>query len=197
MDRGYLDFLLLAHIDASRAFLVTRAKSNTSFYVRASRPVGKASGLRADQIIRLNGSKTKAHYLENLRRISYLDTETGKTLVFLTNDFEVEATIVAKIYKARWQIELFFKWLNQNLRIKAFYGTSENAVKTQIWIAMSAYLLVAILNKTLGIEQSMSRVLHVISVNVFSKNTIHQLLTDCNTSEALNNTPTQFIFNGF
>jgi hypothetical protein len=197
MDRGYLDFLRLARINASRAFFVTRAKSNTSFYVRASRPVDKASGLRADQIIRLNGPKTKAHYPGDLRRISYWDTETGKTLVFLTNNFEVEAIVVAKIYKSRWQIELFFKWLKQNLRIKAFYGTSENAVKTQIWIAMSAYLLVAVLNKTLGIEQSMSRVLQVISVNVFSKETIHQLLTDYSTSEPLNDIPNQLMFNGF
>jgi hypothetical protein len=197
MDRGYLDFLRLARIDASRAFFVTRAKSNTSFYVRASRPVVKASGLRADQIIRLNGSKTKAHYSGDLRRISYLDPETGKTLVFLTNNFEIEAIVVTKIYKARWQIELFFKWLKQNLRIKAFYGTSENAVKTQIWIAMSAYLLVAILNKTLGIEQSMSRILQVISVNVFSKDTIHQLLMKYDTSDLLNYTPNQLMFSGF
>lgn len=197
MDRGYVDFGRLARIDLARAFFVTRAKSNMSFYVRESRPIDKATGLRSDQTIRLNGLKTKALYPANLRRISYVDPETGKTLVFLTNNFEIEALVVAKVYKARWQIELFFKWIKQNLRIKAFYGLSENAVKTQIWIALCSYLLVAILNKTLGIEQSMSRILQVISVNVFSKDSIHQLLMKDITRHVHFDNPNQLLFNDF
>ena len=120
MDRAYVDFARLARVDEAGAFFVTRAKSNMSFYVRESRVVDKSTGLRADQIIRLNGQRTKKLYPRDLRRISYLDSETGKTLVFLTNNFMIKAIIVAKMYKARWQIELFFKWLKQNLRIKAF-----------------------------------------------------------------------------
>jgi len=176
MDRAYVDFARLARVDGAGAFFVTRAKSNMSFYVRESRVVDKSTGLRADQIIRLNGQRTKKLYPRDLRRISYLDSKTGKTLVFLNNNFLIKAIIVSKIYKARWQIELFFKWLKQNLRIKAFYGTSENAVKTQIWIAVSTYLLVAILNKQLKPDQSMSRILQVLSVNAFSKDPIYQLL---------------------
>lgn len=197
MDRGYVDFGRLWRVEAARAFFVTRAKSNMTFYVRASRAVDKASGLRADQTIRLNGPKTKERYPRDLRRISYVDTETGKTMIFLTNNFEIDALVVAKIYKARWQIELFFKWIKQNLRIKAFYGLSENAVKTQIWIAVATYLLIAILNKTLGIEQNMSRILQVISVNVFSKDPIHQLFMRDDTSESMINNTNQLIFSGF
>ena len=197
MDRGYLDFGRLARIDGARAFFVIRAKSNMSFYVRESRAVDKSTGLRADQTIRLNGPKTKGLYEPGLRRISFTDTETGKTLIFLTNNFELDAIVVAKIYKARWQIELFFKWIKQNLRIKAFYGTSENAVKTQIWIAVSAYLLVAILNKTSGMSQNLSRILQVVSVNVFSKDPIHQLFTGHDTRGSSFDNPNQLMFNGF
>jgi len=197
MDRGYLDFGRLARIDAARAFFVIRAKKNMSFYVRESRGVDKATGLRADQTIRLNGSKTKGLYESGLRRISYLDTETGKTLIFLTNNFEFDALVVAKIYKARWQIELFFKWIKQNLRIKSFYGTSENAVKTQIWIAVCAYLLVAILNKTSGMNQNLSRILQVVSVNIFSKDPIHQLFTMNDTRNADFDISNQLMFNDF
>ena len=197
MDRAYVDFARLARVDEAGAFFVTRAKSNMSFYVRESRVVDKSTGLRADQIIRLNGQRTKKLYPRDLRRISYLDSETGKTLVFLTNNFVIEAIIVAKIYKARWQIELFFKWLKQNLRIKAFYGTSENAVKTQIWIAVSTYLLVAILNKQLKLDQSMSRILQVLSVNAFSKNPIFQLLMINDTRDDEINVHNQLMFNDF
>jgi hypothetical protein len=197
MDRGYLDFERLARIDGARAFFVTRAKANMSFYVRESRPVDKSTGLRADQTIRLNGPKTRGLYRSGLRRISYVDTKTGKRLVFLTNNFQLDALVVAKIYKARWQIELFFKWIKQNLRIKSFYGTSENAVKTQIWIAISAYLLVAVLNKTSGMDQNLSRILQVISVNIFSKDPIHQLFTGNDTSESGFNNSNQLMFNDF
>ena len=168
MDRGYLDFECLARIAASNAFFVIRAKSNMSFYVRKSRVVDKSIGLRVNQTIRLNGLKIKGLYQSGLRRIRYVDTETGKSLVFLTNNFQLDAIVVAKVYKARWQIELFFEWIKQNLRFKAFCGTSESAVKTQIWIALCAYLLGAMaslvafgpkLYKASGIDLNMSRIL--------------------------------------
>lgn len=194
MDRGYVDFARLDRIHTALAFFVTRAKINMSYYVRESRPVDKSAGLRSDQTIRLNGLKTKKLYRRDLRRISFLDTETGKRLVFITNNFEIDAIVIAKIYKARWQIELFFKWIKQNLRVKSFYGLSENAVKTQIWIAISTYLMVAILNKTLGIDQSMSRMLQVISVNIFSKDSIHQLLMKTDTRNTNIDISNQLIF---
>lgn len=168
-----------------------------SFYVKESRPVDKSTGLRADQTVRLNGAKTKGLYGSDLRRISYVDTLTGKTLVFLTNNFELEAAVVAKLYKARWQIELFFKWIKQNLRIKSFYGTSENAVKTQIWIAVCAYLMVAILNKASGLDQNLSRILQVVSVNIFSKDPIHQLFMKDDTRNLELDNPNQLMFNDF
>jgi len=168
--------------------------------------VDKATGLRSDQTIRLNGLRTKTHFPHDLRRISFLDAETGKLLVFATNNFEIDVLVVAKIYKARWQIELFFKWVKQNLRVKAFFGLSENAVKTQIWIVISVYLMVAMasrvafgskINKTLRIDQSMSRILQVISVNIFSKDPIHQLLMKEDARESNIDISNQLIFNGF
>jgi len=197
MDRGYIDFLRLARIDLVRSFFVTRAKRNMKFYVKQSRAVDKASGLRSDQTIRLLCPKSRRQYPGDIRRVSFRDAETGKLLVFLSNNFEIDAIVVAKVYKARWQIELFFKWIKQNLRIKAFYGLSENAVKTQIWVAVSTYLMVAILNKTLGIGQSMSRMLQVISVNIFSKDTVHQLLTKYDTRRDLIDNSNQLMFNDF
>lgn len=197
LDRGYVDFLRLASIHSARAFFVTRAKTNMSYYVRESRPVDKSTGLRSDQTIRLNGTKTKKHFPHDLRRVSFQDAECGKLLVFVTNNFEVDALVVAKVYKARWQIELFFKWIKQNLRVKSFFGLSENAVKTQIWIAVCVYLMVAILNKTLRIEQSMSRILQVVSVNIFSKDPIHQLLMKNNTRNLKIDNSNQLIFNDF
>ena len=197
IDRGYLDFFRLARVDQAQAFFVIRAKSNLRYYVRSSREVDKTTGVRSDQTIRLSGTKTRNNYPTDLRRVSFKDPETGKLLVFLTNNFEISALMVAVLYKSRWQIELFFKWIKQNLRIKAFYGTSENAVKTQIWIAVSAYLLVAILNKQLKITQSMARVLQVLSVNVFSKEPVHQLFAEFPTSDTESDIPNQLMFNGF
>ena len=178
IDRGYLDFTRLYRIDVAKASFVIRAKSNTKFNVRQSRPVDKATGLRCDQTIRLGTWKGKRDYPKPLRRISYVDTHTGKRLVFLTNNFELPAITIAAIYKSRWQIELFFKWIKQNLRIKAFFGTTENAVRTQIWIAICVYLMVACLNKVHGINESLSRILQILSVNVFQKVPLNQLLTD-------------------
>ena len=143
-----------------------------------SRPVDKSCGLRCDQTIRLSTYKGKRDYPGKLRRISFFDTETRKRLVFLTNHFDLPAQVIAAIYKRRWQIELFFKWIKQNLRIKAFFGTSENAVRTQIWIAICVYLMVACLNKVHGMDESLSRILQILSVNVFQKVTFNQLLGD-------------------
>ncbi len=197
MDRGYVDFARLWRFHLALAFFVTRAKTNMSYYVCESRKVDTSAGLRADQTIRLSGPQTRQYYPHILRRISFQDPETGKLLVFLTNNFEIAALTVAKIYKARWQIELFFKWIKQNLRIKGFFGRSENAVKTQIWVAVSVYLMVAILNKTIGSGESMSRILQVISVNVFSKDPIHQLLTTTDTRNLADDIHNQLVFNGF
>lgn len=197
LDRGYVDFLRLGAIHSARASFVTRAKANMSYYVRESRAVDKSTGLRSDQTVRLNGTKTKKHFPHDLRRVSFRDAESGKLLVFITNNFEIDALVVAKIYKARWQIELFFKWIKQNLRVKSFFGLTENAVKTQIWIAVCAYLMVAILNKTLKIEQSMSRILQVVSVNIFSKDPIHQILMKNNTRNSDVDNSNQLMFNDF
>jgi hypothetical protein len=194
-DRGYLDFARLFRIEAAEACFVIRSKSNTQFYVLESRPVDKASGLRCDQIIRLSTRKGKIDYPKKLRRISYFDTNTGKRLVFLTNHFELPAMSIAAIYKSRWQIELFFKWIKQNLRIKAFFGTSENAVRTQIWIAICVYLMVACLNKIHGVEESLSRILQILSVNVFQKVPFNELLTDFSTTDFGSSISKQLTFN--
>jgi hypothetical protein len=197
VDRGYLDFARLYRIDASSAFFVIRAKSNTRFYVLDSRHVDKAAGLRCDQTIRLSTDKGKASYPKPLRRISYVDIESGQKLVFLTNHFDLPALTIAAIYKSRWQIELFFKWIKQNLRIKAFYGTSENAVRTQIWIAICVYLMVACLNKIHGIDESLSRILQILSVNVFNKATLYELLTSYTTRDYQELISNQLTFNDF
>lgn len=177
-DRGYLDFARLYRIATAMAYFVIRSKTNTKFSVLESRPVDKATGLRCDQTIRLSTRKGKSAYPEKLRRISYIDTATGKRLVFLTNHFDLPALTVAAIYKSRWRIELFFKWIKQNLRIKSFFGTTDNAVRTQIWIAICVYLMVACLNKIHEIDESLTRILQILSVNVFQKVPFNQLLTD-------------------
>ena len=182
MDRAYVDFKRLYRIHKHRAYFVTRAKRNMDFYVSQSRRVDRSTGLRCDQIIGLSGVKTKKQYPEKIRRVRYRDPETGKSLVFITNHFDLPALSIARIYKNRWQIELFFKWIKQNLRIKVFYGTSENAVKTQIWIAICVYLLVACLNKHLKIDENLSRILQVLSVNVFHKHPINKLFCHDNNS---------------
>ena len=178
MDRGYVDFSRLYRIHQAGAFFVTRAKSNMAFYVSKSRPVDKATGLRCDQTIGLKTAKSKRDYPEKLRRIRFIDAQTGKCPVFITNHFGLPAITIAHIYKSRWHIELFFKWIKQNLRIKTFYGTTENAVKTQIWIAICVYLMVACLNKIHRINESLSRILQILSVNVFQKVPFTQLFTE-------------------
>ncbi|MBC2600644.1 IS4 family transposase, partial [Puniceicoccus vermicola] len=197
MDRGYVDFARLYRIHQAGAFFVTRAKSNMAFYVSESRPVDKAIGLRCDQSAGLKTTKSKRDYPEKLRRIRFVDLETGKSLVFITNHFGLPAIMIARIYKSRWHIELFFKWIKQNLRIKAFYGTSVNAVKTQIWIAICVYLMVACLNKIHGFGENLSRILQVLSVNVFQKTPIHQLFMDYCTNFDEPQLPNQLTFNEF
>jgi len=197
MDRGYLDFARLYRIHEGRAYFVIRAKRNMKHYVSASRKVDRATGLRCDQIIGLSGPKSKRDYPEKLRRIRFRDPETGKTLVFLTNHFGLPALTVAGIYKRRWQIELFFKWIKQNLRIKAFYGTSENALKTQIWIAICVYLLVAILKKQCHLSENLSLIMQVLSVNAFQKEPILQLFTNLETRNCDMAIPIQLTFNDF
>jgi len=177
MDRGFLDFSRLHTVTQASAFFVTRAKSNLKCRRLYSHPVDKSTGVICDQTILLTIPKSAADYPDKLRRVKYYDAETDKTLVFLTNNFLLPAVTIAQLYKQRWQIELFFKWIKQNLRIKSFYGTSENAVKTQIWIAVSVYLIVAIIKKRLNIQESLYTILQVLSVSLFERTSMFQLLT--------------------
>jgi transposase len=183
MDRGYLDFARLYRLGQCLAFFVTRAKNNFRFQRAYSHPVDKSTGLMCDQTIVLSGFYAAKDYPDKLRRIRYVDQETGKTLVFLTNCFSLEAMQITMLYKCRWQVELFFKWIKQHLRIKAFFGTSENAVKMQIWIAVSVYVLVAIIKKQLKLELSLYTILQILSVTLFEKVSILQVLMepDCKT----------------
>ena len=177
MDRGYIDFARLYVFQQNAAFFVTRAKKNLQCRRIARQRVNKSTGLRCDQTIRLTGKDSRHTYPAPLRRIKYIDPETGKRFVFLTNNFVLEALTIAKLYKCRWQVELFFKWIKQNLRIKAFFGTSENAVKTQVWIAISVYVLVAIVKKELQLERSMSEILQIFSVSLFEKTPLFAALS--------------------
>jgi len=177
MDRGYLDFERLHRLTLYRAFFVTRAKSNLQFRRLYSHPIDKTTGLRCDQTVVLTGFYSSRDYPEKLRRIKYYDEETRKTLVFLTNNFTLPPLTIAQLYRCRWQVELFFKWIKQHLRIKKFFGTTENAVKTQIWIAVSVYVLVAILKKRLQLEVSLYTILQILSVTIFEKIPISQVFS--------------------
>jgi len=172
MDRGYIDFERLFVLTLSAAFFVVRTKSNVLLQRRYSHPVDKSTGVRSDQTVILSSFESASVYPDPLRRVSYFDAETGKRLKFLTNNFTLPALTIAQIYKQRWQVELFFKWIKQHLRIKAFYGTSENAVKTQIWIAVSVYVLVAIVRQRLGLESSLYQILQILSLTLFEKTPI-------------------------
>jgi IS4 transposase len=183
MDRGYLDYARLYKVHQSAAYFVTRAKSNFRFQRLYSQKIDKATGIKCDQVITLHVYYSKKDYPEKLRRIAYYDEKKNKKLIFLTNNFTLPALTITELYHNRWQIELFFKWIKQHLRIKAFYGTSENAVKTQIWIAISIYVLVAIIKKKLKLEQSLYTILQIISVTLFEKIPLLQALTDVETIE--------------
>ena len=181
MDRGYVDFTRLHRLHQSKAFFVTRAKRHMRFSVVESRPADKGAGLRCDQIIRLTGTNTRTGYPEYLRRIKFRDPDTSRTLVFLTNDFDLPALMIAELYRQRWQVELFFKWIKQHLRIKAFYGYTENAVRTQLWIAVSVYCLLAIIKKELKADRELHEIQEILSVSIFSKMPILQAFSKENT----------------
>jgi hypothetical protein len=185
MDRGYLDFERLYGFTASGAFFVLRTKSNVILQRRYSRAVDKTTGVRSDHTVILTAINSAQVYPDALRRVSYLDVETRQRFKFITNNFVLPALTIAQIYKARWQVELFFKWIKQHLRIKAFYGTSENAVKTQIWIAVSIYVLVAIVRKRLGLDASLYQILQILSVTLFEKTPILKALQPSDSEELL------------
>jgi hypothetical protein len=176
MDRAYVDFERLHVLHLSGSFFVTRAKSNMDFHRLYSAPTDRSNGVICDQTIALDGFYSQQHYPEHLRRIRFKDAESGKTLVFLTNNFTLPAATVCALYKSRWQVELFFKWIKQHLRIKRFFGTSENAVKSQIWIAVSVYVLVAIVKKRLNLDASLYTLLQILSVTLFEKMPLQQAL---------------------
>jgi Transposase DDE domain/Domain of unknown function (DUF4372) len=179
MDRGYLDFERLYRLTLSSAFFVTRTKKNVLLQRRYSHFVDENTGVRSDQTVILTTIGSATVYPDPLRRVSYVDSETNKRLVFLTNNFDLTALTIAQIYKSRWQVELFFRWIKQHLRIKAFYGTTENAVKIQIWIAVSVYVLVAIVRKRLGLEATLYQILQVLSITLFEKTPIQRALQAC------------------
>jgi len=178
VDRGYVDFERLARLDDAGSFFVTRAKSNLKARRRYSRPVDRSTGLVCDQTVFLTGFYSRQGFNRPLRRIKFNDPQTGKRLVFLTNNFALGALAIAKLYKSRWQVELFFKWIKQHLRIKAFFGTSENAVKSQIWIAVSVYVLVAIVKKQLVLPASLYEILQILSLTLFEKTPVNGLFDD-------------------
>lgn len=176
IDKGYYDFLRLFRLNQSKSFFVIRAKRNLSFERIYSNPVDKSTGLRVDQTIKLTGINSAQKYPEKLRRIKFHDSEKDKTYTFLSNNFDLDSLVICLLYKSRWQIELFFKWIKQHLKIKKFWGHSENAVKSQIWIAVCTYLLVAILKKKLKSEQSLYEILQILSISTFDKTPVNQLL---------------------
>ncbi len=185
IDRGYVDFQRLYRFVLAGAFFVTRTKAGVKLNRLESRPVDKGSGIRSDHIVWLSTPQSAAHYPDRLRRVSYKDLESGKALVFLTNNFDLPALTIAQLYKCRWQVELFFKWIKQNLRIKHFFGTTDNAVKTQVWIAVCVYVLVAIVRKQLGLEISLSQLLQILSVNVFEQIPLAELVVNTQTQNEL------------
>ena len=197
MDRAYVDFRRLYTFTQSLAFFLTRAKTNLDYQRRSYRRVNKSTGLRSDQTIILKGPKSSKQYPDPLRRISYWDSETHRRLVFLTNNFALPALTIAELYRCRWRVELFFKWIKQHLRIKAFYGTSRNAVKTQIWIAITVYVLVAIVKKQLNLDRSLSEILQIVSVTLFEQIPIFEVLTHLNLPNEIGRSPNQLILFDF
>jgi hypothetical protein len=185
MDRAYIDFQRLFVFTLSSAFFVVRTKSNVLLQRRYSHPVDKSTGVLSDQIVILSSLESATAYPDPLRKVSYFDAERSKRLKFLTNNFTLPAQTIADLYRQRWQVELFFKWIKQHLRIKAFYGTSENAVKTQIWIAVSIYVLVAIVRKRLELEASLYQILQILSVTLFEKTSILRALQNSNSQSDL------------
>jgi len=197
MDRGYVDFSRLHALHLAGAFFVTRAKSNMKAHRVYSEKTDRSTGIICDQTIALDGVYTKQHYPVHLRRIRFKDPESGRTLIFLTNQMTLPAATICALYKSRWQVELFFKWIKQHLRIKCFFGTSENAVKTQIWIAVSVYVLVAIVKKRLNLDASLYTLLQILSLTLFEKITLQQSLTNTNDISDIDQFNNQLILDGF
>jgi len=197
MDRGYVDFERLYRFVLAGAFFVTRAKAGLRLNRLESRPVDEGSGVRSDQIVWLRLPGSIEHYPDRFRRVSYRDPETDKALVFLTNNFDLPPLTIAQLYKSRWRVELFFKWIKQNLRIKHFFGTTDNAVKTQVWIAVCVYTLVAIMRKELGLKLSLSHILQVLSVNVFEQVPLAELIAQTASQNKTLDSHNQLIFSVF
>jgi hypothetical protein len=195
MDKGYLDFERLYFIEIAKAYFVTRAKDNLAFERIYSHPIDKQTGLRCDQTIKLSVAKSAKAYPVHMRRIKYHDKELNKTFVFLTNNFDVTALDIALLYKNRWKIELFFKWIKQHLKIKSFWGESENAVKVQVWIAICTYLTVAIAKKELKLERSLYEILQILSVSTFDKTPVNQLVMNSDLQISENDFHNQLTFN--
>jgi hypothetical protein len=191
MDRGYVDFQRLYRFTQRGAFFVTRSKKNLDCTRRTRREIDKTTGLRSDQTVVLAGPKSSRLYPDPLRRVAFYDTENERRFAFLTNNFALPALTIAQLYKSRWQVELFFKWIKQHLRIKAFYGTSDNAVKTQIWTAIGIYVLVAIVKKELRIERSLYEILQILSVTLFEKTPIFQALCEWRSPDSEGPSPKQ------
>ena len=191
MDRGYIDFARLYRLTQTAAFFVVRGRENFKFRRLVSHPIDRTTGLICDQTVRVAGIHPATYYPDKLRRIKYRDFETAKTFVFLTNNFTLPPLTVARLYKCRWQVELFFKWIKQHLRIKRFFGNTENAVKTQVWIAISVYVLVAIIKKRLDIDASLYTILQVLSVTVFEKTPLLQMLSEAERTDESHPMPNQ------
>ena len=197
IDRGFLDFLRLHRLHAAKAFFVIRSKCNLRFYVVESRPVDKTSSVRCDQTIRLKLGKSRKHYPETLRRIRYFDTESGLSLVFLTNAFHLPALTIAAIYRRRWQIELFFRWIKQHLRLRGFFSNDPNGVRVQVWTAICAYLLVAIAKKENALPHSLHQILQIVSLSCLEKAPLVELFAKHNTTNEPFDIPIQLEINGF
>jgi IS4 transposase len=194
MDRGYLDFQRLYRFVHAGAFFVTRTKAGVRFNRLSSLAVDKSTGVRSDHLVRLTLQRSAEHYPDRLRRVSYKDPETGKVLVFLTNNFDLPPLIITQLFKCRWQVELFFKWIKQNLRIKHFFGTTDNAVKTQVWIAICVYVLVAIVRKELRLELSLSQILQILSVNAFEQIPLAALVAQAQPQDNPSDSRNQLMF---
>jgi IS4 transposase len=191
MDKAYVDFARLYQLNTARAFFVTRAKDNLQCETVQRKPVNKITGLRSDHQVRLIGAVSSKRYPDVLRRVVYFDEDTGKTFEFLTNSLTLPSLTICALYKQRWQVELFFKWIKQHLHIKSFIGISENAVKTQIWVAISTYVLIAIIKKRLHPDHSSHEILRVLNLNMFETTTIPELLKPCFESDKPSLLPTQ------
>jgi hypothetical protein len=197
MDKGYIDFERFNRLNSLNAYFITRAKRNLSYTRIYSLPVSGQENVMSDQILKMAGPKTSVYYPDKLRRIRYYDVENKRYFVFITNNFNLPSKIIAQLYKERWKIELFFKWIKQNLKIKSFYGRSQNAIKTQIWIAISVYVLIVITKKELMIKENIYTILQVLSVNIFSKQLLNELFKNASYQNITNDPNKQLLLFNF